>query len=71
MILQGHTDTVIIHTSLSACFEMDAHNSPVMINIIELIGIDNNYDKKIKMRITEIIKSCRKKGKIIGKIRIK
>jgi hypothetical protein len=35
---RGHTDTAL-HTSLSACIEMDAHDSPVVIKIIEIIVI--------------------------------
>jgi hypothetical protein len=37
-VLQGHTDTAL-QTSLSACFEMDALDSPVMIDQIYILGI--------------------------------
>jgi hypothetical protein len=53
MVLQDRTDTEL-HTSLPACFEIDAHDSPVVIKKIELIGI-HKIMMKIMVKIMKII----------------
>jgi hypothetical protein len=47
MVLQCLKDTML-YTSLSARFEMDSHDAPVMIEIIIIIGIH-----KIMIKINE------------------
>jgi hypothetical protein len=44
IVLQGHTN-IALHASLSGCFEMDAHDSPIRMKIIQIIENEKNNDK--------------------------
>ncbi len=61
MVSQGHTDTVL-HTKLSACVEMDAHNLPVMIKVGEIIGTHKNNDRN-DLIVTKIMKCLQNNSK--------
>ena len=58
-VQQEHTDTVL-DTGLSACFEMDAHDLPVMIKIFKIIGIQNKMVKQKLIFTKNMIKTIKR-----------